>query len=253
MFKKLLLLFAISVCFSAHADEAKAPARRTPVGAPAHSADPSAVKKILEKNYPQIGTVDNVYKAPYLGLYEVVMDGQLLYTDEKAQYLINGSIFDLKSGHNLTEERSHKLFAVDFNSLPIELAVKRVKGNGERKMAYLTDPNCGYCKKLEGELKNVDNVTLYRFLYPIFPGSDEKVRNILCSNDPNKTWEDWMLNGVQPPAGNCATQTDKVSALGKKLHVTGTPTLVFSDGTLVPGYLPAADLEKALNGATSHQ
>jgi len=232
MFRTLLLLLASLICLSAYADEAK-------------------VKKILEKNYPQIGKVDNVYKASFLGLYEVVTDDQLFYTDEKAQYLINGSIYDLKSGRNLTEERSHKLFAVDFDSLPFELAVKRVKGNGQRKMAYLTDPNCGYCKKLEGVLKNVDNVTLYRFLYPIFPGSDEKVRNILCTNDPNKTWEDWMLNGVQPPAGNCTTQTEKVVALGKKLHVNGTPTIIFADGTQVPGYLPAAELEKALNGEAS--
>ena len=230
MLRTLLLFLAALISFSACADEA-------------------SVKKILEKNYPQIGKVDNVFKAPFLGLYEVVTDDQLFYTDEKAQYLINGSIYDLKSGRNLTEERSHKLFAVDFDKLPFELAVKRVKGNGQRKMAYLTDPNCGYCKKLEGALKNVDNVTLYRFLYPIFPGSDEKVRNILCTSDPNKAWEDWMLNGVQPPSGNCATQTEKVVALGKKLHVNGTPTIIFADGTQIPGYLPAAELEKALNGA----
>ena len=230
MLRTLLLFLVALISFSACADEA-------------------VVKKILEKNYPQIGKVDNVFKAPFLGLYEVVTDDQLFYTDEKAQYLINGSIYDLKSGRNLTEERSHKLFAVDFDKLPFELAVKRVKGNGQRKMAYLTDPNCGYCKKLEGSLKNVDNVTLYRFLYPIFPGSDEKVRNILCTSDPNKAWEDWMLNGVQPPSGNCATQTEKVVALGKKLHVNGTPTIIFADGTQIPGYLPAAELEKALNGA----
>jgi len=233
MFRTLLLLLAALFCFSAYADEAK-------------------VKSILKKKYPQMEKLDQVYKAPFLGLYEVVIDDQLFYTDEKAQYLIVGNIIDLKNGHNLTEERSHKLFAVEFDKLPFDLAIKRVKGNGERKMAYLTDPNCGYCKKLEGVLKNMDNVTLYRFLYPIFPGSDEKVRNILCSSDPNKTWEDWMLDGVLPPSGNCATQTQKVLALGKKLHVNGTPTLIFADGTQVPGYMPAADLEKALNGASVH-
>jgi len=57
---------------------------------------------------------------------------------------------------------------------------------------------------------------------------------------------------VQPPVGGCATQTDKVTALGKKLHVSGTPTLIFADGKLIPGYLPAEDLEKALNGAAEH-
>lgn len=234
MMKYLLLLLAALFSFNACADEAK-------------------VKSILQKEYPQIGKVDKVYKAPFLGLYEVVADDQLFYTDENVQYLINGSVYDLKNGRNLTEERSRKLFAVDFNNLPFEFAVKMVKGKGERKLAYLTDPNCGYCKKLENELKSLDNVTLYRFLYPIFPGSDIKVRNILCSKNPNKTWEDWMLDGVLPPTANCTTHTDKVLALGQKLNVHGTPTLIFADGALVPGYLPAADLEKALNGATGHK
>jgi len=234
MFRYLLLLLAALFCLNAYADEAR-------------------VKSILQKNYPQIGKVDKVYKAPFMGLYEVVADGQLFYTDDKAQHLIVGNVIDLKSGRNLTEERSRKLFAVDFNGLPFELALKKVKGNGERKMAYLTDPNCGYCKKLEAELKKVDNVTLYRFLYPIFQGSDEKVRNILCSKDPNKAWEDWMVDGESAPAGDCATQTEKVKALGKKHNVTGTPTLIFPDGTLIPGYLPADELEKILNGAASHK
>jgi thiol:disulfide interchange protein DsbC len=233
MFKSVVIFLGILSCVSAYADEAK-------------------VKSMLQKNYPQIGNIDKVFKAPYLGLYEVVTEDQLFYTDEKVQYLINGNIYDLKNGRNLTEERSRKLFAVDFNSLPFELAVKKVIGKGERKMAYLTDPNCGYCKKLEGDLKKIDNVTLYRFLYPIFPGSDEKVRNILCSTDPNKTWEDWMLSGTLPPTANCATQTDKVSALGKKLHVNGTPTLIFADGLQVPGYMPAAELDKALTASTVH-
>lgn len=255
MLKSLLLLAAV-FCFNAQADEAHAPAKGAPVGSPAHSADPATVKSILQKSYPQLGKIDKVYKAPFLGLYEVVSDDQLFYTDEKAQYLITGSIYDLKSGRNLSEERSRVLFAVDFNKLPFDLAIKKVKGNGQRKLAYFTDPNCGYCKKLEGELKNVDNITLYRFAYPIFPGSEEKVRNILCSKDPNKTWEDWMLNAKQPPVANCATQTEKVIALGNKFNVHGTPTLIFTDGTLIPGYLPAADLEKALekasNGAAGH-
>jgi thiol:disulfide interchange protein DsbC len=215
-------------------------------------ANEASVKKILEKNYPQLGKIDQVEKAHILGLYEVVSDGHLFYTDEKAKYLINGSIFELKSMRNLTDERARVLFAVDFNALPLELAVKMVKGNGKRKLAYFADPNCGYCKKLEAELLHVDNVTLYRFLYPIFQGSDEKVHNILCSKDPSKTWEDWMTNAVQPAVATCddGGRTQKVVALGKKMNVTGTPTLIFANGQLNPGYLPAEDLEKALDEAT---
>ncbi|MBI5436087.1 MAG: DsbC family protein [Nitrosomonadales bacterium] len=215
-------------------------------------ASEASVKDTLQKNYPQIGKIEKVNKANILGLYEVVTRDQLLYTDEKAQYLIIGSIYDLKAKRNLTEERSRQLFAINFNGLPFELAMKKVKGNGQRKMAYFTDPNCGYCKKLEGELKNIDNVMLYVFLYPIFQGSDEKVKAVWCSKDQVKAWDDLMQNGVQPPAGSCDTPSAKVLELGGKLNLTGTPALIFADGVLVPGYMPAPDLEKLLNGTAGH-
>jgi len=230
MLKSVLLSFALLCCSVAHADEA-------------------SLKAKLQKSHPQIGAVTQVNKSGILGLYEVVTDNKdLYYTDEAGSYLIAGNIYELKSMRNLTEERSRVLFALDFDKLPLDLAVKRVKGNGQRRMAYFADPNCGFCKKLETELKSVDNVTLYRFMLPIFNGSEEKIRNILCSADPNKSWENLMLNGVQPPAGNCPTpQTEKVRALAEKLKVNGTPALIFSSGVLQVGYLPAAELEKALS------
>ena len=212
-------------------------------------AGEATVKDTLQKNYPQIGKIDKVSKTNFLGLYEVITRDQLLYTDEKVQYLINGNIYELKTMRNLTEERARQLFAVDFNALPFELAIKRVKGDGQRRMAYFTDPNCGYCKKLEQELKNIDNVTLYLFMYPLFQGSDEKVKAVWCSKDQIKAWDDLMLNNVRPPAGTCDAPSGKVLELGRKLNVSGTPALIFADGVVVPGYVPAPDLEKALNGA----
>ena len=101
--------------------------------------------------------------------------------------------------------RSHQVFAVDFSGLPFNLAIKKVKGNGHRKMAYFTDPNCGYCKKLEDELKKIDNATLYLFLYPILPGSDEKIKSVWCSKNKTTAWDDLMLNNAQLPAGTCDT------------------------------------------------
>ncbi len=215
----------------------------------AHAADDkaSAVKDTLQKHYQQlIGTVSQVNTSPIPGLFEVVTEDHIFYTDEKGQYLIDGQMFDLQARQNLTEARARKLFAVEFDKLPLNLAVKKVKGNGSRKMAYFTDPNCGYCKKLEQELKNVTNVTLYLFMYPIFNGSAEKVQAVRCSKDPVKAWDDLMLNGMQPKAGNCKVPTDEILALGHKLRVNGTPALIFANGVMNPGYLPADRLEQAL-------
>jgi thiol:disulfide interchange protein DsbC len=230
---KLFLVLLASLSFSyAHADAAK-------------------LKDLLQKNYPQLGQIEKTNKANILGLYEVVAQGQLFYTDEKAQYLFSGNIIDLKTMRNLTEERSRKLFAIDFNSLPFDLAIKKVKGNGQRKMAYFSDPNCGFCKKLENELKNVDNVTLYVFMLSIFQGSDKKVQGVWCSKDQIKAWDNLMLNNVQPPVGTCDAPTAKLMELSQKLNINGTPALIFADGILVSGFRPAAELEKSLNSTVS--
>jgi thiol:disulfide interchange protein DsbC len=232
LLKALLLLLAISIS-CAYAGEAE-------------------IKSALHKKLPQIGQINQVNKSPVPGLYEVITQDHLFYTDDKGQFLIDGAIFDLQNMRNLTEERSRKLFALDFSKLPLEFAVKKIKGTGERKLAIFTDPNCGFCKRLEHELQLIDNVTIYQFMYPVFPGSDEKVRAVWCSKDRVKAWDDLMQKDIVPAAGNCDTPTAKVLALGKKLKVNGTPALIFSDGTINPGYLPAAELEKALTAAASH-
>jgi thiol:disulfide interchange protein DsbC len=219
----------------------------------AWAGDLSSIKDRLQKNYPQLGKVMQVNKTPVSGLYEVVTTEHLFYTDEKAQYLIDGSLYELRTMRNLTDERARKFFAVDFNSLPFDLAMKQVKGNGKRKIFIFTDPNCGFCKRLEAELQKVDNVTIYRLLYPIFPGSDEKARNVWCSKDRNTLWEDVMLRGVTPPAANCDAPIAKALEWGKRMKVNGTPTLIFADGSQAPGYMPAAELEQALDNAAVQQ
>lgn len=214
--------------------------------ASAHAGE-KEIRQSLKSSFPNIGKIEHVVMTPYAGLYEVVIDGQLLYTDAKGQYLFDGNVIETKSRRNMSEERRQVLFAIDFNQLPLELAVKRVKGNGKRKMAYFTDPNCTYCKKLEKELAKVSDVTLYLFMYPIFPNSDEMVRNVRCASDPIKVWDDWMLKEITPAQATCETPTDQVKALGQKLRVNGTPNLIFGNGIQSPGYLPAEELEKNLN------
>ena len=206
------------------------------------------IRQLMKSRYPNMGKIDHIAKTRYLGLYEITTDGQMYYVDENAQYLFDGHIIELSTRRNLTEERKRILFAIDFDKLPLELAVKKVVGNGKRKMAQFTDPNCSFCKRLEKELSKVTDVTIYSFLYPIFPGSDEIVRNVLCAKNPVKAWDDWMLNGIAPAKASCDTpQTGKVMALGQKLHVNGTPNLIFANGMQFPGFLPAEELEKNLN------
>lgn len=212
----------------------------------AHAGE-NEIRQSLQSKFPGIGKIEHVVKTPYSGLYEVIIDGRLMYTDAQGEYVIEGNVIDTKTRRDLSEERRRVLFAIDFDKLPLELAIKTVKGNGKRKLAQFTDPNCSFCKRLEKEFVNVTDVTIYSFLYPIFPGSDEIVRNVSCAKNPVKAWDDWMLRGITPAKATCTTQTDKVLALGQKLRVNGTPNLIFANGIQVPGFLPAAELEMNLN------
>lgn len=213
-------------------------------------AGENEIRQSLQSKFPNIGKLEHVVKTPYGGLYEIVVGDQLLYTDAQGQYLFDGNVIEAATRRDLSEERRRQLFAIEFDKLPLNLAVKKVKGNGKRRMAYFTDPNCGYCKRLEKELSKVSDVTLYLFLYPIFQGSDVIARNVYCAKNPAKAWDDLMLNGIAPETATCKMPVAEIMALGKKLRVTGTPNLIFGDGVQAPGYLPAEELEKRL-GATA--
>ena len=211
-------------------------------------ADVASVKAAMQKKFPREKILE-VSRTPYFGLYEVAFEDSIVYTDEKLSYLFTGSIYDMKTMKNLTEERARKLYAINFDALPFQYAFKEVKGNGKRRMAIFTDPNCPYCKRLEKEMQQVDNVTVYRFLLAILPGSPEKAKDIWCSKDREKAWRDALLNGINPPkAKPCDTSAlAAVSKLAEKLRINGTPAVIFENGVINPGAMPAAEIEKQLD------
>ena len=210
-------------------------------------ADEASVKKALEA---KLGAkITSVTKSPYLGLYEVYAEGQILYTDEKQTVLIAGSLIDGKTMKNYTAERMQKLTAIKFSDLPLDYAVKQVRGDGKRVLATFEDPNCGYCKKLAKDIAKLDNVTIYTFLLPILsPDSLEKSNQIWCSADKAKAWNDWMQDGKAPSGkGDCDTSAvQKTVELGRRLNINGTPTLFFADGERIPGAVPIAQIEQRL-------
>ena len=205
------------------------------------------VKAELKKKIPE-ATVDVIRRVPYGGLYEVVVGSEIFYTDEKASYLLLGSIVDMKTRENVTELRMRQLNKVAFDSLPFENAIKIVRGNGSRKVAMFADPNCGYCKRFERDLIGVNDITVYVFLYPILaPDSVTKTKAVWCAPDRAKAWLDYMVRDMALPADtSCATPVEKNLEFGKGKRITGTPTMFFEDGERVPGVISLPDFEKKL-------
>jgi thiol:disulfide interchange protein DsbC len=205
------------------------------------------IKKAISSNVGSGVKIDSVIKTPYGGLYEVRMGNEIVYTDEKAKYIFVGSIIDVKGTVNFTKQRTDELNRINFSELPLDAAVKYVKGDGKRVIAIFEDPNCGYCKKFRKTLQGVDNITIYTFMYNIL--SDDSVtksRDIWCSADRSKAWDEWMMNGKVSPtaAASCKTPHEQVLALGKKYRVTGTPTVIFADGSRLPGMVDVKAMEE---------
>jgi len=214
-------------------------------------ADEASVKKAVEAAYPKL-KVYSVTKSPYGGLYEVFLGSEIIYTDEKFSFLIaEAKLIDSKTHKNVTSERLEDLTKVDFNTLPLNQAIKVVKGNGSRKLAVFSDPDCPFCKQLEQQsLVGLNDVTIYTFLYPLtelHPDAANKAKTIWCAPDRTKAWQDWMLSGQLPKAGaSCDSPIAEIAELGKKLGVRGTPLLIFGNGKRVSGAIPAQEVENRL-------
>ena len=238
----------------AWADEAPA-AAAPPAAAPAAASRPieDVVRERVSKKIP--GKVNSVRKMPF-GMFEVVIDSEIVYVDETADYLITGHLFDTRTQEDLTSKRSEEVLRVDFASLPLQLALKIVRGDGSRPIAIFEDPNCPYCKRLEREIRTLNNTTIYVFLYPIL--SDDSVNKstrVWCSKDPSAAWSKLMIDGQaldNAPEG-CKTPISDVLALGQRLSVTGTPTLVFADGRRAPGVIPIDQVEQMMNSPAPRQ
>jgi thiol:disulfide interchange protein DsbC len=245
-------LVAIATCALLGALSASAQTQGAAPQADATASELAAVKQLIETKFPGAG-VTNVARSPYFGLYEAQFDDRMIYTDAKVSYVVVGAIFDADTKQNLTDARLRQLNRVAWDQLPLDLAIKKVKGNGARKLAIFSDADCPYCKRLEGEMTTLDNVTIYTFLFPIaqlHPDAARKSALIWCAPDRAKAWDEWFASGRLPNnKGDCATPIAKTAQLGQKYRLNATPTLVFADGTMVTGTLPLDQIESELKQA----
>jgi thiol:disulfide interchange protein DsbC len=230
MHRAAAFLFALLIAAAAHADEA-------------------SVKRSVEARFDGI-KVESVAKSPLVGLYEVRVGDEIIYTDEKVNYIFNGSVIDAKTRRNLTEERLQKLSVIKFDDLPLDIAIKQVRGNGKRVTAVFSDPFCPFCRRLDQSLSKMQNATVYTFLYPILrkDESPQMATRIWCSPDRAKAYYDHMLNNKEPPAAaaDCKAPLDRWLALGRKLNVSATPVSFVPNGQRVVG-ARFEDLQKLMN------
>lgn len=218
---------------------------------PAMADELDDLRSVLTVRMPDL-VIGEIRKIPQMDLYEVQANGiNLLYVDAHGDYAMFGNLVDLRTQVSLTEERREALRQVDFNTLPLELAFVRVKGDGSRKLAVFADPDCPYCRQLEHELADITDVTIYTFLYPLsdlHPDAARKSTRIWCAPDRARAWEGVLLADSEPPAGEtgCEAPLGAIAEIAHKLWINGTPGMVFGNGKLVPGFIARDRIELLL-------
>ncbi len=218
-------------------------------------ADEAAILSAVQAKFPN-AKVQSVKPVPGLGLYELVIDGEIYYSDPKFDFLIDGNVVETKTMKSLTaarkqeiEEEEMRKLAFAFQDLPFAHAFKKVNGNGSRKVAYFADPNCGFCRRFETEtLPKVKDVTVYVFMYPIIRAESVALtKAIWCSSDRAKAWDDYVIRGVSPKSSQaCDNPVDQLLEFGQGKRIRGTPTMFFADGTRVPGAIKLEQMEELL-------
>jgi thiol:disulfide interchange protein DsbC len=224
-----------------------------PCPAQTNPPTPAAIAERLKDLYPatRFGEVNST---AWPGVFEVVMGSNLAYVDASGQYFMFGHLYDMKVQRDLTAERKDLLTRVEFAALPLDDALKEVRGTGVRKVAIFSDPDCPYCRKLEAAIKSLTDVTLYTFLMPIaslHPDARGKAIAVWCAKDRVQAWHAVMWRDEAVSARECAHPVDRNVALGERLGISGTPTLVAADGRMLAGAANLAQIEAWLGRSTA--
>ena len=238
-------LLAGAIALPSAAQPAIATGTAAPTATATATATESTLADRLQALYPstRFGAVN---PTPWPGVSEVVMGANLAYVDQSGQYFLFGHLYDMKSQRDLTGERKDVLARIDFDTLPLLDAMKEVRGNGARVLAIFADPDCPYCQKLESDIRDLTNVTIYTFLMPLVslhPAAHSKAVSVWCAKDRIAAWQATMWRGEVVPQADCPHPVDRNVALGERLGINGTPTLIALDGRMLPGAASKEQIE----------
>ncbi len=205
---------------------------------------------------------DSVQLTPVEGLYEVTYGSKIVYMTKDGNFLIEGDVYDVKKGVNLTENvrqvgRKKVIDSLD----PKHEIIFSPKG---RKADYVitafTDIDCGYCRKLHKEIAQYNDLGI-EMRYVAFPRSGPKTESyykavaVWCAKDRNKAMTfakggaklEQLKNLEQVAnAKDCEDAVNEHLSKAREIGISGTPTLFMESGQIIPGYVPAERLIQML-------
>jgi thiol:disulfide interchange protein DsbC len=218
------------------------------------AAEIAAIRALLTATQPGMA-VGDIMLSP-IGMYEVsVQNGQSVYVSRDARFLIPGDLYESKEEGlvNLGEARRNvvrrdRIAALDEK----DMIVFAPEGERKATLTVFTDVDCPYCRKLHAEIEALNSYGI-AVRYLAFPRTGlnteiaTKMISTWCSED-RKAMMTSAKRGGDVPVIDCDSPVEEQYQLGREVGVTGTPALVFDDGTIMPGYVEAPTLAKYLLG-----
>lgn len=221
-----------------------------PVFAAESQSEADRVRQNLKVLLPDV-EVTSLSPSPLPGLYEVVVDMDVVYVTADGRYLIQGSIIDLETRDNLTAPVAAKAKSAAMESVGEENMVIFEPKEVKHTVTIFTDIDCGYCRKLHAQMDEYNQQGI-RIRYLFYPRAGEgsasfrKAVAVWCADDRNQAMT-LAKAGKKVAQKECENPVAEQYELGKRMGVTGTPSLVLDDGEMLPGYIPPDRLGGYLN------
>lgn len=218
----------------------------------AHAQADDERSRLLQTLQPLIPglAAGDLNPAPVPGFYEVTLGSQLVYVSADGRYLFNGSLVDLKTRTDLTEQRRDRLRKNLLDGLDEKDMIIFEPAETRYNLTVFTDIDCGYCRKLHKQMPEMLAAGI-RVRYLPYPRAGEgsksfrKAVSVWCSDKPREALTA-AKNGVDPEPRDCANPVARGLRLGEAFGVSGTPTLVMESGRVLPGYVPVQRLVRIL-------
>jgi len=215
----------------------------------AADGDISKLKQRLLSMFPS-DTAFTISKTPVPGLFQVDFDDSFVYITADGQYAVKGDIINMLTNANLTDLKRADGRIKTMQAITNKETITYPSKNKTTTMTVFTDIDCSYCRKLHSDMGGYNDrgIEVHYVFYPragLGSNSHQKATSVWCADDQRKAL-DMVKSGRRIDKLECDTPILKHVEVANKLGVNSTPTLMFEDGTMLPGYIPPARLAAIL-------
>jgi thiol:disulfide interchange protein DsbC len=209
----------------------------------------NAVEAKLRALVPNAKTIA-ISETPIEGILQVQINSDIVYVTVDGQYLLQGQLMDIDSRANLTDQAKSEIRKDLLTDLKRDEQISFTPEEAKYDLLVFTDIDCGYCRKLHNQMAeyNQEGIAIHYMAFPragVGSASYDKFVSVWCASDQREAMT-LAKNGTDPLPQKCPNPIADQYELGREVGVTGTPALVTRDGTLIPGYMPPAQLRQRL-------